>query len=86
MKKLMEDKKTQPAKTDKQLLAGVNRRMMVFVGVSNVIIFVLMIMAFIFIPSLRESRLFVHVMGVVEGILFMVASHYYGNTAINDEK
>lgn len=72
--------------TQDELKKRANRRMMVFVGIAIILAFLFQLVAVTLLPGLDQNQLAVHMLGVVEGALFMVAGHYFGDSVRNDTK
>jgi hypothetical protein len=66
------------AKTDKQ------DWMMLATGLTGLFSFIFTIYAVVYIPSVLENDLFVHLMGMIEGVVISnIFAYYYGTSAEN---
>ena len=66
------------AKTDKQ------DWMMLLTGITGLISFIFTIYAVVYIPSVLENDLFIHLMGMIEGVVISnIFAYYYGTSAEN---
>jgi len=66
------------AKTDKQ------DWMMLATGLTGLFSFVFIIYSVVYIPSVLENDLFVHLMGMIEGVVISnIFAYYYGTSAEN---
>lgn len=55
--------------------------MMYATGLVGLLSFVAMVVAVIFIPSVQENKLFVHLMGIIEGVVISnLFAYYYGTS------
>jgi len=55
--------------------------MMYATGIVGLLSFVSMVVAVIFIPSVQENKLFVHLMGIIEGVVISnLFAYYYGTS------
>ena len=55
--------------------------MMYATGIVGLVSFVAMVVAVIWIPSVQENKLFVHLMGIVEGVVISnLFAYYYGTS------
>lgn len=56
--------------------------MMLITGLVGLLSFVFMIYAVVYIPSVTENDLFVHLMGAIEGVVISnIFSYYYGTSS-----
>ena len=66
------------AKTDKQ------DWMMLLTGLTGLFSFIFTIYAVVYIPSVSDNDLFVHLMGMIEGVVISnIFAYYYGTSAEN---
>jgi hypothetical protein len=66
------------AKTNKQDI------MMLATGLTGLFSFIFMIYAVVYIPTVLENDLFVHLMGMIEGVVISnIFAYYYGTSAEN---
>jgi hypothetical protein len=66
------------AKTNKQ------DWMMLATGLTGLFSFIFTIYAVVYVPSVRENDLFVHLMGMIEGVVISnIFAYYYGTSAEN---
>jgi hypothetical protein len=66
------------AKTDKQ------DWMMLATGLTGLFSFIFMIYAVVYIPTVMDNDLFVHLMGMIEGVVISnIFAYYYGTSAEN---
>lgn len=66
------------AKTNKQ------DWMMLFTGLTGLLSFIFTIYAVVYIPSVLDNDLFVHLMGMIEGVVISnIFAYYYGTSAEN---
>jgi len=66
------------AKTDKQ------DWMMLLTGLTGLLSFIFTIYAVVYIPSVLDNDLFVHLMGMIEGVVISnIFAYYYGTSAEN---
>ena len=66
------------AKTNKQDL------MMLFTGITGLLSFIFTIYAVVYIPSVLDNELFIHLMGMIEGVVISnIFAYYYGTSAEN---
>lgn len=70
---------------EKELKQKTNRKLMIFVAVSVVLVFVLVAMVILFSPSISKDPLKMHLLGVVEGVFIMLVSHFFGDSVRNDK-
>ncbi|NRA78925.1 MAG: hypothetical protein HRU18_12005 [Pseudoalteromonas sp.] len=55
--------------------------MMYATGIVGLVSFIAMVVAVIWIPSVQENKLFVHLMGIVEGVVISnLFAYYYGTS------
>jgi hypothetical protein len=55
--------------------------MMYATGIVGLLSFVSMVVAVIFIPSVQDNKLFVHLMGIIEGVVISnLFAYYYGTS------
>ena len=56
--------------------------MMLATGLTGLLSFIFMIYAVVYIPSVMENDLFVHLMGMIEGVVVSnIFAYYYGTSA-----
>ena len=66
------------AKTNKQ------DWMMLFTGITGLLSFIFTIYAVVYIPSVLDNELFIHLMGMIEGVVISnIFAYYYGTSAEN---
>lgn len=56
--------------------------MMYATGIVGLLSFVAMVVAVIFIPSVQDNKLFVHLMGIIEGVVISNLFAYYFGTSV----
>lgn len=56
--------------------------MMYATGIVGLLSFVAMVASVIFIPSVQENKLFVHLMGIIEGVVISNLFAYYFGTSV----
>ena len=62
--------------------AGGQDWMMFITGIIGLLSFVFMIYAVVYIPSVSENDLFVHLMGMIEGVVISnIFAYYYGTSS-----
>ena len=62
--------------------AGGQDWMMFITGIVGLLSFVFMIYAVVYIPSVSENDLFVHLMGMIEGVVISnIFAYYYGTSS-----
>ena len=58
--------------------------MMLLTGVTGLLSFIFTIYAVVYIPSVLENDLFIHLMGMIEGVVISnIFAYYYGTSAEN---
>lgn len=55
-------------------------------GITALGVFILMVISVIFIPSTRDNPLFIHLMGIVEGVALTLFSYYFGTSKSSSDK
>jgi hypothetical protein len=56
--------------------------MMLLTGVTGLLSFIFTIYAVVYIPSVLENELFIHLMGMIEGVVISnIFAYYYGTSA-----
>jgi uncharacterized protein YqhQ len=67
--------------------AGKTDYMMVATGVSGLLSFLFCIYAVVYIPSVKENDLFIHLMGIIEGVVLgNIFAYYYGTSKSSKDK
>ena len=67
--------------------AGKTDYMMVATGVSGLASFLFCIYAVVYIPSVKENDLFIHLMGIIEGVVLgNIFAYYYGTSKSSKDK
>ena len=67
-------------------IAKTNKKdwMMLLTGLTGLLSFIFTIYAVVYIPSVLENDLFVHLMGMIEGVVISnIFAYYYGTSAEN---
>lgn len=69
------------AKTDK------SDWMMYLVGIIGLVSFMIVIYAIIWIPEMQENKMFIHLVGMVEGVIITkIFGYYYGTSKSSSDK
>lgn len=60
--------------------------MMYATGGTGLATFILMVLAVIYMPEQQENKLFVHLMGIVEGVTLTIFAYYFGTSKGSKDK
>ena len=61
--------------------------MMYLVGIIGLLSFIMMIYAIIYIPEMEENKLFIHLIGMIEGVVVgNIFAYYYGTSKSSADK
>ena len=62
------------------------RHIKMIVGISVLALMFLITISIIFIPSLAENKLLIHLLGIIEGALMIVVGYYFGSSKSSQDK
>lgn len=60
--------------------------MMYATGGTGLATFILMVLAAIYMPEQQENKLFVHLMGIIEGVALTIFAYYFGTSKGSKDK
>lgn len=60
--------------------------MMYVVGFIGLIVFCVMVYATIWVTSIQENKLFIHLLGIVEGVVLSMFTYYFGTSKSSSDK
>lgn len=81
----LEDRKSARTREVEVKKAGDKDIMMMITGIVGLISFVFTIYAVVYVPSVRENELFIHLMGMIEGVVIGNIFAYYYGTSVKDK-
>ena len=81
----LEDRKSARTREVEVKKAGDKDVMMMITGIVGLISFVFTIYAVVYVPSVRENELFIHLMGMIEGVVIGNIFAYYYGTSVKDK-
>ena len=80
----LEDRKSARSREVEVKKTGDKDIMMMITGIVGLISFVFTIYAVVYIPSVKENELFIHLMGMIEGVVIgNIFAYYYGTSVKN---
>lgn len=83
----IQDKESARRRQVEMAKAGKSDWMMVLTGIVGLVSFMFMIYAVVYIESVRENDLFVHLLGMVEGVVISnIFAYYYGTSKSSKDK
>lgn len=81
----LEDRKSARTREVEVKKTGDKDVMMMITGIVGLISFVFTIYAVVYVPSVRENELFIHLMGMIEGVVIGNIFAYYYGTSVKDK-
>lgn len=83
----VEDRKSARSREVEMAKAGRSDWMMNLVGIIGLISFMWMIYGIMYIPTLEDNKLFIHLMGIIEGtVMVSLFAYYYGSSKGSADK
>ena len=80
----LEDRKSARIREVEVKKTGDKDIMMMITGIVGLISFIFTIYAVVYIPSVKENELFIHLMGMIEGVVIgNIFAYYYGTSVKN---
>lgn len=80
------DRKSARQREADMAAAGATDWMMYATGITGLVAFISMVISVIFLPEVQENRLFIHLMGMIEGVVISNLFAYYFGTSKNEQK
>lgn len=60
--------------------------MMMSTGITGLLSFIAIVAAVLFVPTVQDNKLFIHLMGIVEGVAMTIFAYYFGTSKSSKDK
>lgn len=55
-------------------------------GITALVVFLITVYSVIYISSVRDNKMFIHLMGIIEGVVISLFSYFFTKSQKEDEK